>query len=97
MTATIINQVVPDETTSRDLIHYYLERGSQPWTELGIDILFGSRVDRTVSNDEAMFMPEFFMKGLSEAKKQDADFAKKRTVLLQGNMPANCFTANTFH
>ncbi|MBV9963790.1 MAG: DUF4105 domain-containing protein [Parafilimonas sp.] len=88
-TVKITNNIVPDKTTSRDLIHYYLDRGSEPWTKLGIDILLGSRVDRVVTNDEAMFMPEFFMKGLSEAKKQNADFAQKTTVLLQGSVPEN--------
>jgi hypothetical protein len=85
--ATIADRVVPDKTTSRDMIHYYLDRGSEPWTELGIDILLGSRVDRTVSNDEAMFMPEFFMKGLSEAKKQNENLAYNSRVLLQGDVP----------
>lgn len=82
--AVIKNNVVPDKTTSRDMIHYYLERGDKPWTELGIDILLGSRMDRTVSNDEAMFLPEFFMKGLADAKKNNSPLAAKATVLLQG-------------
>ena len=63
----IDSSIVPQGTTSREMIHYYLERGNQLWTELGIDILLGSRVDRKVSNDEAMFLPEFFMKGLNNA------------------------------
>ena len=84
--AVIQNSVVPDETSSRDLIHYYLERGGQHWTKLGIDILLGSRVDRKVSNDEAMFMPEFFMKGLADAKKQNNSLADNAVLLLQGNV-----------
>lgn len=86
---TITNKIVPDKTTSRDLIHFYLDRGGQQWTKLGIDILLGSRVDWVVSNDEAMFMPEFFMKGLSEAKKGDVSFANNSNVLLQGDIPQN--------
>lgn len=84
--AVIQNKVVPDETSSRDMIHYYLERGGQHWTKLGIDILLGSRVDRKVSNDEAMFMPEFFMKGLANAKKQNSHLADNAVLLLQGNV-----------
>jgi len=83
----IENNVVPEGTTSRDLIHYYVERGGEPWIELGMDILLGSRVDRIVSNDEAMFMPEFFMKGLADAKKQNANLAGNSTLLLQGEAP----------
>jgi len=85
--ATIPNKVVPDKTTVRDLIHFYLERGGQPWSELGIDILLGSRVDRTVSNDEAMFMPEFLMKGLADAKTQNGSLVSSTNILLQGGLP----------
>jgi hypothetical protein len=85
--AVISDKVVPDKTTARDLIHYYLERGSQPWTELGLDILMGGRIDRPLSNNEAMFMPEFLMKGLSQTKKQNTAFAGAATVLLQGSVP----------
>lgn len=87
--AIINDKVVPDKTTARDLIHYYLERGSQPWTELGLDILMGGRIDKTLSNNEAMFMPEFLMKGLSETKKQGAPFAGATNLLLQGSIPQN--------
>lgn len=82
----IQNKVVPDKTTSRDMIHYYLERGGQPWAELGIDILLGSRVDRAVSNDEAMFMPEFLMKGLADAKTQNVLLVTSTNILLQGDL-----------
>ncbi len=74
--ASIDTSIVPQGTTSRDMIHYYLERGNQLWTELGIDILLGSRVDRTVSNDEAMFFPEFFMKGLNNTQNSSQPFVK---------------------
>ena len=75
------SRVVPKETTSRDLIHFYVERGGEPWIELGMDILLGQRVDRIVSNDEAMFVPEFLMKGLKFAKKDNVAFANSPTVV----------------
>lgn len=87
--AAIANKVVPDKTTSRDLIHFYLDRGGEPWIELGMDILLGSRMDRIVSNDEAMFLPEFFMKGLTDAKREDKPVAGKATVLFNGNGAQN--------
>lgn len=77
-------KVVPEETTARDLIHFYLDRGGQCWSKLGIDILLGNRIDRPVSNDEAMFMPEFFMTGLANAKKGKNAIAADATILLQG-------------
>ncbi|MFT4153739.1 DUF4105 domain-containing protein [Parafilimonas sp.] len=83
--AVIQNKIVPENTTARDLIHHYLERGGQHWTKMGIDILLGSRVDQVVSNDEAMFMPAFFMKGLAEATDKGVYLAKDATVILKGN------------
>lgn len=83
--ATIHNNIIPNGTTSRQLIHYYLERGSQLWSELGIDILLGSRVDKTVSNDEAMFLPEFFMKGLNNTAYQSKPIVKSFKTIYQGN------------
>jgi len=87
--AVINEKVVPDKTTARDLIHYYLERGSEPWTELGLDMLMGGTIDKPLSNNEAMFMPEFLMKGISETKKQNFAFAAPAKVILQGSVPQN--------
>jgi hypothetical protein len=60
--------LVPVATTFRDMIHAYLDQGSQPWSKLGIDILLGSKIDRPVTNTEAMFLPDFLMKGIDSAK-----------------------------
>jgi hypothetical protein len=84
-TAHIDSSIVPEGTTARQMIHYYLERGNQLWTELGIDILLGSRVDRKVSNDEAMFLPEFFMKGLNHATDSSKPFVKEFKTIYSGN------------
>lgn len=81
----IDSSIVPPGTTARDMIHYYLERGNQLWTELGIDILLGSRVDRKVSNDEAMFLPEFFMKGLNDAEDSTQPFVEQFKTIYKGN------------
>ncbi|MBS1746819.1 MAG: DUF4105 domain-containing protein [Bacteroidetes bacterium] len=80
----IKDSIVPANTTARDMIHYYLDRGGEPWTKLGIDILLGSRVDWVVSNTEAMFMPEFLMKGLSSSYNDQSPFVIKQNRLLQG-------------
>lgn len=42
----------------RELLYQYLDRGNQQWSKLGIDILLGSRIDRKVTNREAMFLPD---------------------------------------
>lgn len=45
--------------TFRNGIHYYLNNGEMHWSKFGIDLLLGSRIDKTMSNREAMFLPEF--------------------------------------
>ncbi|MEO8711747.1 MAG: DUF4105 domain-containing protein [Parafilimonas sp.] len=83
-TATITANIIPDGTTSRELMHYYLEKGNQLWTELGLDILVGSEIDKKISNDEAMFLPEFFMKGLNNSEYNAAPLVKSFTTILKG-------------
>ncbi|MEP6512548.1 MAG: DUF4105 domain-containing protein, partial [Parafilimonas sp.] len=64
---SVTENIVPPGTTFRDMIHYYLDRGSQPWSKLGMDILLGIKTDKPVTNSQAMFLPEYFMKGLNMA------------------------------
>lgn len=53
--------------TFRNLIHSYLNAGHQYWSKLGIDILLGAKLDRKVSNKEAMFLPDYLLKGFDSA------------------------------
>ena len=58
---TILPQPAP---TFRNLIHEYLDKGDLLWSKLGIDLLLGSRIDRPSRNREAMFLPDYLMKGI---------------------------------
>jgi hypothetical protein len=58
---------VPAKTTFRNMLHEYLDRGGKPWSKLGIDLLLGSRVDKTVNNKDAMFLPNYLMKGIDSS------------------------------
>ncbi|SEA11007.1 protein of unknown function [Arachidicoccus rhizosphaerae] len=60
----INGQIVPDQTSFRDLIYHYLDKGGQPWSKLGIDILLGSRIDIPVDNNTAMFLPDYLSRGV---------------------------------
>ena len=84
-TATITTNIVPDGTTTRDLMHFYLEKGDQLWTEIGLDIVVGSVIDKKVSNDAAMYVPEFFMKGLNNTVYKSAPLVKSFKSVLQGD------------
>lgn len=52
-----------DNVTFRNLIHEYLNKSHQYWSKLGIDILLGSPLDKHISNSEAMFLPDYLLKG----------------------------------
>jgi len=61
---TVITNPPP---TFRHLIHSYLNAGEQHWSKLGIDILLGSGLDNPVTNQQAMFLPDYLMKGFDQA------------------------------
>ena len=86
--ATITTNIIPAGTTTRNLMHFYLENGSQLWSELGLDIIVGSVIDKEVSNDQAMYLPEFLMKGLSNTVYQSAPLVKGFRIILKGDESA---------
>lgn len=64
----IYDTVIPQKAPSfRNLIHSYLNAGEQYWSKLGIDILLGSDLDKPVTNQQAMFLPDYLMKGFDSA------------------------------
>jgi hypothetical protein len=64
----VFKNILPKETpTFRNLIHSYLNAGHEYWSKLGIDILLGAKLDRKVTNREAMFLPDYLLKGFDSA------------------------------
>ena len=61
------NILPPDVPTFRNQIHYYLDKGGQYWSKLGIDLLLGAKLDKKVSNQQAMFLPDYLLKGFDSA------------------------------
>ena len=72
--------LVPKGTTYRNMLHEYLDKGNQPWSKLGIDLLLGSKIDEPVSIASSMFLPDYLMKGLDSSKPL---LAKPKTYFLQ--------------
>lgn len=62
--------IPPQPPTFRALLHVYLDAGGQQWSKLGIDLLLGSRIDRRVTNEEAMFLPDNLMKAIEGSTAQ---------------------------
>jgi hypothetical protein len=78
-----------DPPTFRDMIHEYLNRGKQYWSKFGIDLALGSRVDRKVQNTEAMFLPDYLMKGFDSSLLRNSSMVSNRRVILQNVPPYN--------
>lgn len=81
--ATVITQDIRPKTdiTFRDLIHEYLNKSHQYWSKLGIDILLGSPLDKKLTNTEAMFLPDYLLKGFDSTRL--GGFAFDRSLVLE--------------
>lgn len=67
----------------RDMLHDYLDKGRQYWSKLGIDLLLGNGIDRSPSNKEAMFLPDYLMKGFDSASLRGEPLVSEKKILLQ--------------
>jgi hypothetical protein len=77
--------------TFRDEIDRYLAR--LPWERLGIDLLLGSPVDKAMSNEDAMFLPDYLRDGIAGATVNGKKISGTPVRILapapQEPMPAN--------
>lgn len=88
-------KIIPGKApTFRNLLHVYLNNGHQFWSKLGIDLLLGSRIDRRVTNKEAMFLPENLMKAIDGATAQRKPLASSPRPVL--TMPSPLGKASFF-
>ncbi len=83
-------KVIPFQgATFRNHIHYYLDNNQQYWSKLGIDILLGSKMDREMTNDEAMFLPDYLEKGIDSSRSANVNLVLKKNVLFERNSNQN--------
>jgi hypothetical protein len=68
------------EITFRHIINYYL-RGIH-WERFGINILLGSQVDKPMSNEEIMFLPDYLRDGIGNATVEGRKIATAPVTLL---------------
>jgi hypothetical protein len=69
--------------TFRNLIHGYLDASRQWWSKLGIDILLGAPLDIRISNNEAMFLPDYLLKGFDSTVYDGNKLVLQKTDILQ--------------
>lgn len=71
----------------RDYLHVYLDRANMPWIKLGIDLLIGLDGEDRMNSNEAMFLPDYLMKGLSAANWRGGRMVLSENILLPDLQP----------
>ncbi|HEY8893272.1 MAG TPA: DUF4105 domain-containing protein, partial [Niastella sp.] len=81
--AVVFKNILPAKTpTFRNLIHTYLNGSGMYWSKFGIDVLLGSNFDKKVTNEEAMFLPDYLLKGVDSAMADNHPLvAQKQSIL----------------
>jgi hypothetical protein len=65
----LLPAVMPENTTFRNAIHQYLDKGNKDWSKLGIDILLGARTDAIMTSAQQQFLPDNLMIALDNYDK----------------------------
>jgi hypothetical protein len=72
----------PASSTYRQLIHSYMNSSSQAWNRFAIDVLLGNHLDETMTNKQAMFLPDYLMKGVDSATIRQQSLVSETNILL---------------
>lgn len=85
---------IPGVSTYRQLIHSYMNSSSQAWNRFGIDVLLGNHLDEAMDNKQAMFLPDYLMKGMDSATVQQHPLVSEKLILLPDGQtdPGTFFT-----
>ena len=75
--------------TFRKLLHEYLNKGNQYWSKFGIDILLGSPLDKKISNEEAMFLPDYLLKAFDSSSTGSKKLVVEKTTVLNSTIRSN--------
>jgi len=88
--SVVFENILPvNRPTFRNLIHNYLNAGHQYWSKLGIDILLGVKLDKKVTNREAMFLPDYLLKGFDSAELGNHPLVSAPQTILKMPSPLN--------
>jgi hypothetical protein len=76
-------------STYRQLIHSYMNSSRQGWNRFGIDVLLGNHLDEVMTNKQAMFLPDYLLKGLDSASLQQHALVSETHLLLPDGQQKN--------
>lgn len=88
------NVLDKNKPTFRNLLHSYLDASHEYWSKLGIDLLLGARLDRKMTNEQAMFLPDYLLKGFDSAQAGGKRLMAPAQTILQ--MPSPLPKASIF-
>ena len=89
----VTKNIRPYEGVSfRNLIHEYLDRGNQYWSKFGIDMVLGTPLDKEITNQEAMFLPDYLLYAFDSTTKNGKPLVQQKKELIPplidyGNKP----------
>lgn len=78
----------PGEQTFRKHLHAYLDGNGKDWAKLGIDILLGRRLDRVMTDNEAMFLPDFLEIGLDGTTLNGQPLVSEKIMIMPRRLEA---------
>ena len=78
----------PGEQTFRKQLHTYLDGNGKDWAKLGIDILLGRRLDRVMTDNEAMFLPDYLEKGIDGTTLNGRPLVSEKILILPRRLVA---------
>lgn len=84
-TAGVIPQA--SHLSFRQALHYYLDKGNMPWTQLGMDLLLGASTDKEMTTREAMFLPEFLASSIDQSTYKKIPLVKEKASILKSMLP----------
>jgi len=79
----------PGISTYRQLIHSYMNSSGQAWNRFAIDVLLGNHLDEAMSNKQAMFLPDYLMKGFDSATLRQHQVVSETNLLLPSGQQEN--------
>lgn len=79
------NDVLPKghQLTFREIMDQYFYRVH--WERLGCDLLLGSRIDKVMTNQDIMFLPDYLRDGLAGATVNGNKIATPRQLIIPGS------------
>jgi len=89
----VISAVMPINTTFREAIHEYLDKGKQYWSKLGIDILLGLPTDKIMTPLEQTFLPDNLMNCLDHSN--STSIVTSKEIIIPNQQPTIDSTAFT--